>query len=85
MDAIENCKEKVPGHLEANQISLDASVRENLAKVMITCSQLAASNNYLQHKKDKVYTMYHKYYLLNIHRNIFYLISPPELLNVHRE
>ena len=54
MDAIENCKEEVPGHLEANQISLDGSVRENLAKVMVTCSQLAASNNYLQHKKDKV-------------------------------
>ena len=54
MDAIENCKEEVPGHLEANRISLDGSMRENLMKVMITCSQLAANDNYLQHKKNKV-------------------------------
>ena len=55
MDAIENCKEEVPGYLDANRIALDGSVRESLAKVMDTCSQLASSDNYLEHKKDKVH------------------------------
>ena len=55
MDAIENCREEVPGHLEANEIVLGGSgVRESLAKVMTTCSQLPSSDNYLEHKKDKV-------------------------------
>ena len=75
MDAIENCKEEVPGHLETNQISLDGSVRENLVKVMVTCSQLAASDNYLQHKKDKVQCT-KIYYLLTIHKIFFLLDSP---------
>ena len=55
IDAIENCKEEVPGRLEANQIVLDGSVREYLARVMATCSQLASRDSYLQHKKDKVH------------------------------
>ena len=55
MDAIDNCKEGVPGYLEANDIVLDSSMRENLAKVMTTCSQLASSDKYLKHKKDKVW------------------------------
>jgi selenocysteine lyase/cysteine desulfurase len=56
MDAIENCREEVPGNLEANQLVLGDSVRESLAKVMATCSQLASSDSYLEHKKDKVRT-----------------------------
>ena len=61
MDAIENCREEVPGHLEANEIVLGGSarVRESLVKVMTTCSQLASSDSYLEHKKDKVYTYVH--------------------------
>ena len=56
MDTIENCREEVPGRLEANEIVLggSAGVRESLAKVMTTCSQLASSGSYLEHKKDKV-------------------------------
>ena len=54
MDAIDNCKEEVPGYLEANQIMLDGSVRESLMKVMTTCSQLTSSDDYLEQKKDKV-------------------------------
>ena len=56
MDTIENCREEVPGHLETNKIVLggSAGVRESLTKVMTTCSQLASSDSYLEHKKDKV-------------------------------
>ena len=56
MDAIEICREEVPGHLEANEIVLGGlGVRESLAKVMTTYSQLPSSDNYLEHKKDKVH------------------------------
>ena len=84
MDAIENCKEEVPGHLEANQLVLDGSVREYLARVIATCSQLASRDNYLQHKKDKVHD--YEYHLHNCNffskPNIVYSISSLKILKL---
>ena len=77
MDAIENCREEVPGHLEANEIVLaggSAGVRETLVKVMTTCSQLASSDSYLEHKKDKVpYTIIIMYKGLGVDYRSFIL------------
>ena len=67
MDAIENCKEEVPGYLEANRIVMDGTVRESLAKLMGSCSQLASSENYLEHKKDKVHNIMYAYWYSTQH------------------
>ena len=53
-DAIDNCKEEIPGYLEANKTTLDGSVNERLMKAMTACSQLELSNDFLEHKKIKV-------------------------------
>ena len=53
-DAMDNCKEEIPGYLEANEITLDGSMKEKLTKAMTVCSQLELSNVYLEHKKNKV-------------------------------
>lgn len=77
MDAIENCKEEVPGYLEANQIALDGSVRESLAKVMDTCSQLASSDNYLEHKKNKVHMYAYRTWHMHSSGNVVPTYSLP--------
>ena len=76
MDAIENCREEVPGRLEANEIVLggSAGVKESLAKVMTTCSQLASSDSYLEHKKDKVlYVIIIMHKGLGVYRSFIWL------------